>query len=290
MRWASGDGVRVDHALEPEQEVSTSYDPMLGKVIAWAPTRDEAIDVLADALGGTAILGITTNTGFLRALVSSDDFRGATIDTAWLDRNEVPAPDPALARVFAAWTEVLLDTMPAPASSPGPWRADGWRMGADPAPDTVVLGDDLVVVDRHRGQVTHAGATHDVRLVSAADHTVHLLVDGRPEHAVLNVQRGAVDVVHRGQRWAWERPDPFGDHAVAAGDGTLLAPMPGTVLAVNVTEGQDVAEGETLGVMEAMKMELALKAPFAGTVTTVGATTGDLVKLGAVLFTVEESA
>jgi acetyl-CoA/propionyl-CoA carboxylase, biotin carboxylase, biotin carboxyl carrier protein len=290
VRWGSGEGVRVDHALEPEQEVSTSYDPMLGKVIAWAPTRDEAIDVLADALGGTAILGITTNTGFLRALVSSEDFRGATIDTAWLDRNEVPAPDPALARVFAAWTEVLLDTMPAPAGNPGPWRADGWRMGADPAPDTVVLGDDLVVVDRHRGQVTHAGATHDVRLVSATDHTVHLLVDGRPEHAVLDVQRGAVDVVHRGQRWAWERPDPFGDHAVAAGDGTLLAPMPGTVLAVNVAEGQAVAEGETLGVMEAMKMELALKAPFAGTVTTVGAATGDLVKLGAVLFVVEAVA
>ena len=63
--------------------------------------------------------------------------------------------------------------------------------------------------------------------------------------------------------------------------------MPGTVLAVNVSEGQDVAEGETLGVMEAMKMELALKAPFAGTVTTVGAAVGDLVKLGAVVFVVE---
>ncbi|HEX5918771.1 MAG TPA: biotin carboxylase N-terminal domain-containing protein [Nocardioides sp.] len=290
VRWASGDGVRVDHALEPGQQVSTSYDPMLGKVIAWAPTRGQAIDVLADALGETAIMGITTNTGFLRALAASEEFRDATIDTAWLDRHEVPPPDPGLARVFAAWTEVLLDTMPAPGIAPRPWRADGWRMGADPAPDTVVLGHDLVVVDRHRGRVTHDGATHDVRLVSAADHTVHLLVDGRAEHAVVNVQRDLVDVVHRGQRWAWERPDPFADHAVAAGDGTLLAPMPGTVLAINVTEGQAVAEGETLGVMEAMKMELALKAPFAGTVTAVGAATGDLVKLGALLFAVEEGA
>ena len=280
VRWGSGDGIRVDHALEPGQEVSTSFDPMLGKVIAWGHDREAARTALVDALGETAILGITTNTGFLRALAASEEFRDTTIDTAWLDRNEVPAPDAALARVFGAWTEVLLDTV---SGGSGPWRADGWRMGGEPAADTVVLGDELVVVDRSRGRV----GSHDVRMVSAADHTVHLLVDGRAEHAVLNVQRDFVDVVHRGQRWVWERPDPFGDHAAVAGDGTLLAPMPGTVLAVNVAEGQAVAEGETLGVMEAMKMELALKAPFAGTVTSVGAAAGDLVKLGAALFTVE---
>jgi acetyl-CoA/propionyl-CoA carboxylase, biotin carboxylase, biotin carboxyl carrier protein len=286
VRWASGASVRVDHALEPEQEVSTSYDPMLGKVIAWGADREAARATLVAALEDTAVLGITTNTGFLRTLAASDEFRDATIDTAWLDRHEVPAPDDELAVVFAAFTEVLLDTM----GQQGPWQADGWRMGADPAPDTVVLGDEPVVVDRHRDRVTRAGREHDVRLVSAADHTVHLLVDGRAERAVLNVQRDVVEVVHRGQRWVWERPDPFGDHAAAAGDGTLLAPMPGTVLAVGVAEGQAVAEGETLGVMEAMKMELALKAPFAGTVTTVGASVGDLVKLGAVLFTVEADA
>ena len=289
VRWASDDHIRVDHALEPEQEVSTSYDPMLGKVIAWGPDREAARAALVDALGETAILGITTNTGFLRALAASDEFRDTTIDTAWLDRNEVSAPDSALARVFGAWTEVLLDTMSSGGTT-GPWRADGWRMGGEPAADTVVLGDELVVVDRARGRVSLPDGTgHDVRMVDAANHTVHLLVDGRAEHAVLNVQRDFVEVVHRGQRWVWERPDPFGDHAAAAGDGTLLAPMPGTVLAVNVAEGQAVAEGETLGVMEAMKMELALKAPFAGTVTSVGAATGDLVKLGAALFTVEAS-
>lgn len=287
VRWASADHVRVDHALEPEQEVSTSYDPMLGKVIAWGEDREAARAALVDALGGTAILGVTTNTGFLRALAASEEFRDATIDTAWLDRHDVPEPDAGLARVFAAWTEVLLDTMPAGPGAPGPWRADGWRMGGDPAPDTVVLGDRTLVVDRHRGRVVDGDRTHGVRLTSAADHTVHLLVDGIAEHAVLNIQRDVVDVVHRGQRWAWLRPDPFGDQASAAGDGTLLAPMPGTVLAVTVAEGQAVAEGETLGVMEAMKMELALKAPFAGTVTTVGAAVGDLVKLGAVLFAVE---
>ena len=289
VRWPAGPGTRVDHALEADQEVSTSYDPMLGKVIAWGADREAARAALVAALDETAILGITTNTGFLRALAASDEFRDTTIDTAWLDDHEVPAPDAGLARVFAAWTEVLLDTMSGSRhGGSGPWLADGWRMGADSAPDTVTLGSDLVVVDRHRGRVTHAGTSYDVRPVSAADHTVHLLVDGRPEHAVLNLQRDSVDVVHRGQRWWWERPDPFGDHDAVAGDGTLLAPMPGTVLAVHVAEGQPVAEGETLGVMEAMKMELALKAPFAGTVTTVGAAVGDLVKLGATLFVIEE--
>ncbi|UFN43063.1 ATP-binding protein [Nocardioides okcheonensis] len=274
--------VRVDHALEPGQEVSTSYDPMLGKVIAWGADREAARHALVGALEETAVLGITTNTGFLRVLAESDEFRDCAIDTAWLDRHEVPEPDPGPARVLGAWTEVLLDTA---GRSSGPWRADGWRMGADPAPDPVVLGDTLVVVDRHRGRVDD----HVVEMVSAEDHTVHLVVDGVPEHAVLDVQRDFVEVSHRGQRWVWERPDPFGDHAAAAGDGTLLAPMPGTVLAVDVAEGQTVAEGETLGVMEAMKMELALKAPFAGTVTTVGAAAGDLVKLGAALFVVEPS-
>jgi acetyl/propionyl-CoA carboxylase alpha subunit len=276
----------VDHALESGQVVSTAYDPMLGKVIVHGPDREAARRGLVAALDRTAILGLATNTGFLRALAASEEFRDATIDTAWLDSAEIAAPDPDLARVIAAWTDVLVREMTSEAAHP--FRPDGWRLAGPPAAQLVAL-DEVVEVDRAGGLVRDHTGPHTVRDLSAEWHTVVLDVDGDRHWAAVNAQEHFVEVVHHGQRHLFERPDVFGDHGPAAGDGTLLAPMPGTVLAVNVVEGQAVAEGETLEVMEAMKMELALKAPFAGTVGTVGVTVGELVKLGATLFVVEAS-
>ncbi|MFC4785769.1 acetyl/propionyl/methylcrotonyl-CoA carboxylase subunit alpha [Nocardioides sp. MAHUQ-72] len=277
VRWP--ERVRVDHALESGQVVSTSYDPMLGKVIARGPDRESARRALVAALDETAVLGLTTNTGFLRALVASDEFRDAAIDTAWLDRHTVPEPSRDLARVFVAWVSAMLVAEQEPGH---PFRADGWRSGADPAPILVEL-DETVAVDRARGRV----GDHEVRQLSAAHHVAVLVIDGRREQAVVNVQPHIVEAVHRGQRFVFERPDVFGDHAHDAGDGAIMAPMPGTVLDVRVEAGQTVAEGDLLGAMEAMKMELSLKAPFAGTVAAVDAAAGDQVALGARLFLVE---
>ncbi len=281
VRWPTA--VRVDHALESGQVVSTSYDPMLGKVIAHGPDRESARRALVEALDATGILGLTTNTGFLRALVASDAFRLAEIDTAWLDRADLAAagvqpPAPDLPRLFAAWIQGMLVAQ----DRGHPFQADGWRLGGPPAP-TVVELDETLLVDRAAGRV----GDREIREILAADHVALLSVDGVRERAVVDVEEHTAEVAYRGQRFVFERPDVFADHGPAAGDGSVLAPMPGTVLDVRVTAGQAVDEGDVLGVVEAMKMELALAAPFSGTVAHVAAGVGDQVALGDVLFVVE---
>jgi acetyl-CoA/propionyl-CoA carboxylase biotin carboxyl carrier protein len=278
VRWPSR--ARVDAALESGQVVSTAYDPMLGKVIVHGPDRESARRALVDALDDTAILGLTTNVGFLRLLAASDEFRDATIDTAWLDTATVEEPDLDLARLFAAWTQVFVGTLTT--GLPHPFGGDGWRLAADPAPVVAEL-DRPVVVDRAAGRVDGV----EVVPLLAERHVVVLSIDGRREQAVVNVTPHAVEVVHHGQRRVFTRPDVFiGAHA-DAGDGTVTAPMPGTVLSVSATEGRQVAAGDVLGVLEAMKMELALTAPVSGTVSHVAAAAGQQVALGATLFVVD---
>ncbi|WP_340537859.1 ATP-binding protein [Nocardioides sp. GXZ039] len=252
--WPHTPGTRVDEALSTGQVVSTAYDPMLGKVIASGPDREAARRALIDALDQTVVLGLTTNTGFLRTLLASEEFRDATIDTAWLDRVEVPAPDPAEARRQAAWA--LFDAVRPEVSEAGAFLSDGFRIGADPAPIRVEL-DELVELG-------------DRPLVAP----------------VALVSPGRVELAWEGQRYVFRRPDPAAREP-DVGDGTVLAPMPGTVLDVRVAAGDAVDEGQVLGIMEAMKMELSLTAPFAGTLAAVDVAAGDQVALGAPLFVVE---
>jgi acetyl/propionyl-CoA carboxylase alpha subunit len=278
---------RVDAALESGQVVSTSYDPMLGKVIVHGPDRESARRGLVAALDRTAVLGLATNIGFLRVLAASEEFRDATIDTAWLDTAEVPEPGVDVARIIAAWTDVAVRATTA--GPVHPFSADGWRLAAPPAPELVAL-DQVLAVERANGTVRDQAGEHTVHELRAEQHTVVLDVDGRRHWAVVNAAEHAIEVVHEGQRHVFERPDVFGDHGSAAGDGSLLAPMPGTVLAIDVAVGDRVVEGQRLGVLEAMKMELALTAPFDGTVAAVGAATGDQVQLKQLLIEVTPDA
>ena len=219
VRWPAGDAIRVDHALESGQVVSTSYDPMLGKVIASGPDRESARRALVAALDETAILGLTTNVGFLRELAASDAFRDATIDTAWLDRHERAAPDRRPGPPGRGLDRCRGD--PPDEHAAGPFAPDGWRLGAEPAPIPVDL-DRVVVVDRHRGTASDGDRVIRMATLEAADHTVLLEVDGARVRAVVNADRHAVEVSLRGQRFVFERADAFADHGVELGDGTVV--------------------------------------------------------------------
>ena len=306
VRWSPR--ARIDAALESGQEVSTSYDPMLGKVIVHGSTREAARRALVTALDDTAILGLTTNLGFLRGLAASDEFRDNAIDTAWLDSHpDAIRPEGAeTAAVLAAWA--LAHAQPQDGTPFG--TADGWRSAGPAAAtpveltvdgETVLFEVGRAVVSR-RASVTGTAPSSTTRdgsttggvstsSTTEAEWAVHpiasdaevlrLEIDDRVHEGSVRIGAHRVDVAHLGHTFTFPRPDPFGPGAaVASSDGTVSAPMPGTVLAVSVEVGRTVEEGDVLGVMEAMKMELSLKAPMAGTVSTVGAAVGDQVALG----------
>ena len=289
VRWSPR--ARVDAALESGQTVSTSYDPMLGKVIVHGSTREAARRALITALDDTAIIGLTTNLGFLRGLAASDAFRDCAIDTAYLDSHpDAIRPEGAeTASVLAAWA---LATHQQQADTNNPFgTADGWRLSgpAAPTPAELIIGGERVLfkVDP-AGSVSTDHQHWKVHPIASDEGMLRLEVDDLVHEAAVRIGRHRVDVAHMGNTFSFDRPDAFGPGgSSAAADGTVTAPMPGTVLNVTAEVGQSVDEGEVLGVMEAMKMELSLKAPMAGKVTTVAAKAGDQVALGATLFVVE---
>jgi acetyl-CoA/propionyl-CoA carboxylase, biotin carboxylase, biotin carboxyl carrier protein len=287
VRWSPR--ARNDVALESGQEVSTSYDPMLGKVIVHGSTREAARRTLVTALDDTAILGLTTNLGFLRALAASDAFRDAEIDTAYLDTHpDAVQPQGAeVASVLAAWG--LATSEDGEPTHPF-GTADGWRLAGPAASTPVELVIDgeptLFRVDR-AGAVSAGERTWRVHPIASAEGMLRLEIDDLVHEGAVRITPHRVDVAHIGNTFGFDRPDAFGPGgASAVSDGTVVAPMPGTVLGISAVVGQAVEEGEVLGVMEAMKMELSLRAPVTGTVSTVSASIGEQVVLGATLFVV----
>ncbi|HET7357362.1 MAG TPA: biotin carboxylase N-terminal domain-containing protein [Nocardioidaceae bacterium] len=296
VRWSPRS--RNDVGIESGSTVSTAYDPMLGKVIVHGPTREAARRALVTALDDTAILGLTTNLGFLRGLAASDEFRDCAIDTAWLDTHPDAIRPHGLetAVVLAAWA---LATESAGDVSHPFGRADGWRLAGPPAGVEIDLEVDGTAarftvqpaagtLRRHPDADGAGEKTWRVHPIATEPGVLRLEVDDLVHEAAVRILPHQVDVAHVGNTFRFPRPDVFAPGAGrAVTDGTVVAPMPGTVLQVVVETGQQVTEGDLLGVMEAMKMELSMKAPVSGLLTTVDAKAGEQVALGATLFVVE---
>ncbi len=288
---------RVDAALQSGQRVGTHYDPMLGKLIVTGATREAARRAMVSAIDHSAVLGLTTNLGFLRRLVDSPAFEHSEIDTAWLDRHpdEFRTSTPPAAWCLAAWSlaaRALTDAHDAADRSPF-GAGDGWRLGGPAAAVPIELTDPagetrMLTVDLSAETVTGPQASRAVRSLGRSGELVRLEIDDVVHEGYVLLGSTDVLVSYRGQGYRFTRPDAFAPgHGLAALDGSVTAPMPGTVLAVNVAAGDLVESGVTLGVLEAMKMELALRAPVRGRVASVGAEVGEQVGLGDTLFVVE---
>ena len=269
-------GARVDHALAEGLEVSTSYDPMLAKVITHAPTREAALAALDRALAGTHLLGVVTNIASLRALLSLPEVVEGRLDTGLIERHlpelrRGPVSDRALA-VAALVHRERLDT----ARPDGLWhRPSGWRLG-EPAPFRVrfAAADGGAVTVALTGPSTQAMAKIEREdqsvALSLALHDGAVTVDGlrRPLRLPLR-HHASEDAVWIGlpgedRELVLHRPARAGSRRETA--PTLDSPMPGAVTAVLVADGDQVQEGQAVLVVEAMKMEHTLHAPSAGTV------------------------
>ncbi|MFI1783282.1 acetyl/propionyl/methylcrotonyl-CoA carboxylase subunit alpha [Streptomyces rubiginosohelvolus] len=284
LREPQGGGVRTDSGLSEGVPVGSLYDPMLSKVIAYGPDRATAIRKLRAALADTVILGVPTNAGFLRRLLAHPDVVAGSLDTGLVEREaEGLVPDGVPDEVYAAAAAVRLDAL-APRPDAGGWTdpfsvPSGWRTGGVRAP--------LLFPLRVGGlePVTHgapAGAT-----VTADRVTVEL--DG----AVGHFHRSGDWLGRDGDAWHVQDHDPVEASLSGAGRSgadTLAAPMPGTVTVVKVAVGDEVEAGQSLLVVEAMKMEHVISAPHAGTVTELDVTAGATVAMDQVLAVVVPAA
>lgn len=277
LREPQGGGVRTDSGLSEGVPVGSLYDPMLSKVIAYGPDRATALRKLRAALADTVILGVPTNAGFLRRLLAHPDVVSGDLDTGLVEREaESLVPDGVPDEVYAAAAAVRREALE-PRPDAGGWTdpfsvPSGWRTGGAPAPLVFPLrvsGVDPVTYGAPAGAVV----TPD-RVTVELDGTV-----GR-------FHRSGDWLGRDGDTWHVQDHDPVEASLSGAGRSgldTLAAPMPGTVTVVKVAVGDKVEAGQSLLVVEAMKMEHVISAPHAGTVTELDVTAGATVAMDQVL-------
>ncbi|MFZ0668416.1 MAG: biotin carboxylase N-terminal domain-containing protein [Acidimicrobiales bacterium] len=287
LREAHGEGIRVDSSLLPGQQLSTAYDPLLSKVVAWAPDRTRALARLNRALAGTVILGFATNINFLRSLLSHEDVLTGRVDAGLVERAlpQLLAGPPPPAAYVALVLDRLMRLQPTAAVA-DPWeKPNGWRLGAAPAPICwkIAAPDGTPIVIELTGGLADAqvvigdGAPLSVRVVSAEDELL-VTVDGHTHHAVVVVDAQTAWIWIDGATYSVTMWSSEGrSRQAGAEDDDVRSPMPGTVVVVNVKAGDDVAKGDKLVIVEAMKMEHSLVAPRAGKVSQVLATVGERV-------------
>ena len=291
--------VRLDGGVIEGDTVTIFYDPMIAKLIVFDADRTQALQQLREALAACEIVGPKSNIGFLERLARHPAVVEGRIDTGYLDRHldEFLTGDaaPANRLLFAAAAAALLHdehTAGTDASDPySPWsKPDAWRIGhAGKRIIALSWREQRYEIEAHGHggdyRLQHGatscelrGARHDGEMLSARfdGEALRLRMRADAQHVLAHDADGQRYSFARAAAFAWESKD-------AAGGNQIIAPMPGRIVLVKAQAGDQVELGQELLVMEAMKMELALKAPRAGTIESIHATQGEFVEADAVL-------
>ncbi|MES1991232.1 MAG: acetyl/propionyl/methylcrotonyl-CoA carboxylase subunit alpha [Pseudomonadota bacterium] len=302
LRAASSDHIRTDMGVEEGDDVSMHYDPMIGKIIAHAPTRALALAQLRHFLLDMEVVGPKTNLSFLAAVLGHPSFENADIDTGFIDKHLadlLPSHMLSADVVGAALIgHVLTRARIARAGDPwSPWAAtDQWVVGGHRTEVfRFAVGDEVISVPAlPKGGSAHFTFNDESHTVSGAlgdDGEISAVVDGRRVTAAMVSEGRGFTLVHRGANYVFVIPDPLDVDVVSEDDtGTLKAPMPGKVVQVLAVVGASVKRGTPLVVMEAMKMEQTLAAPADLVIASVNVAAGDQIEAGAALVVFEQKA
>ncbi|MFO1465121.1 MAG: biotin carboxylase N-terminal domain-containing protein [Steroidobacteraceae bacterium] len=291
LRWpASTNGVRVDAGVARGDEVSSYYDPMLGKIIAWAQSREEAIDRLRKAVDDFEVVGVQTNRALLASILATQAFRSARLGTRFLEDNAaaIQAAEPACTASDLALLALWCARSPDASRIGSPWDdRSGWRPGG-PGISEWAFTEGLARVnaegaDRYRIEV--GGNSCEVLLLEAADGELRVEMDGRRRTLHIVRQGAALHLFEPGRHVVAHRVLPEDSLESHAGEdeGSLVTPLPGTVVAVHVKVNDEVKRGTALVTVEAMKMEHTLTAPHDGRIARIAQSVGDRVAEGTVL-------
>ena len=288
-------GLRLDGGIVSGSEVSTFYDPMLAKVISWAPQRRSAARRLAAALHDARLHGLTTNRDLLVNVLRHEDFLSGDTDTDFLTRHGVAGlavgADETAVRASALAAALALASGRARTARVQRGIPAGWRnLRSQPQRTAFEVGGERLDVEyevRRDGLVT--SLLPDVALVAGAPDVVTLDVGGTRRTFAVRVYDRLVEVDSALGAVSLTVIPRFADPTEQVAEGATVAPMPGTVVRLAVEAGQTVAAGAELLVLEAMKMQHRVVAANSGTLTELRVSVGQQVDAGAVLAVIEEA-
>jgi 3-methylcrotonyl-CoA carboxylase alpha subunit len=289
---------RLDTGVGDGDDISIYYDPMIAKISVFGEDRASAIGHLQTALDYTEVFGLTTNLDLLQGIAAHPGFAAGNFDTGFIEAEldtlmRKTAPSPTALAAAAVWALGALATKPAGADRHSPWhRRGGWQLNGGPGMTLSFEGEDETAVrvagTAERFKMGTGDAVHAVTTHRHDDRTWSVAVDDRVTRAIVLGHDRSLRIAVGGERHAFAWIDPLAAGAASGNEDTRpVSPMPGRVVAVHVSEGEAVENGQTLLVLEGMKMEYTLKAATAGKIAKLLCARGDMVEAEAPLVEID---